>query len=34
MEMPWLYRIEADGSIDEIHNVIRKIVCSELRDRT
>ncbi len=30
MEMPWLHRVEADGSIEEIHARVCELVCSEL----
>ncbi len=32
MEMPWLHRIEADGSIEEVHAAVRSLIRTELGD--
>ena len=28
--MPWLHRVEADGTVDEVHAQIREIIQEEL----
>jgi thymidylate kinase len=30
MEMPWLHRVEADGSVQEVHDRIREVIQEEL----
>ncbi len=30
MEMPWLHRVEADGSVEEVHQKVRDLVQTEL----
>ena len=30
MEMPWLHRVEADGTVEEVHAAIREIIKEEL----